>query len=233
MKQDLFSLLHVTNAHSIALCGAGGKTTLLYALAEQARQQNKRVVVTTSTHIIQPEDTNFLHFYKENQFKCTAGQISVVGTPCGNNKITAPESIDTIMQAADIFLYEADGSKRLPVKCHNNTEPVIWFGTDAVICILGLSALGQPAQQVCHRWQLDPLFCNHPDKRLNTDDFIRLALECRQAAGYPHRFSVCLNQCDCDSLKESAAAIAKELAIHGISCTASRFIGDSPEMILL
>lgn len=236
----LFDILRLADAHSIAICGAGGKTTLLYALAEQARQQGKRVVVTTSTHIMQPENTDTLHFYEESTLDsfeniCIPGQISVVGTPCGNKKITgiSPMMVDAAMQSCDIFLYEADGSKRLPVKCHNATEPVIWFGTDAVICVLGLSALGNPAQECCHRWQLDPLFSIYPNKMLDTDDFIRLALECRKAAGYPHTFVLCLNQCDTMELHASAQAITDGLAIHGIPCVASCFCGEAPETTAL
>ncbi|MDO5783537.1 MAG: selenium cofactor biosynthesis protein YqeC [Eubacteriales bacterium] len=235
-----FDTLCLTDAHSIAICGAGGKTTLLYALAEQARQQGKRVLVTTSTHIMQPENTDTLHFYEENTLDsfenvCTSGQISVIGTPCGQKKITgiSPMMVDTAMQSCDIFLYEADGSKCLPIKCHNATEPVIWFGTDAVICVLGLSALGKPAQEICHRWQLDPLFSIYPDKILDTDDLIRLALECRRAAGYPHKFVLCLNQCDTAELRQAAQMIADGLAVHGIPCVASCFCGKAPEIIAL
>lgn len=237
---SLFDTLHLTDAHSIAICGAGGKTTLLYALAEQARQQDKRILVTTSTHIMQPESTETLRFYEENTLDsfeniCTPGQISVIGTPCAHKKITgiSPMMVDTAMQSCDIFLYEADGSKRLPIKCHNTTEPVIWFGTDAVICVLGLSALGKPVHKICHRWQLDPLFSVYPDKILDIDDLIRLALECRKAAGYPHKFILCLNQCDHTDLRQSAQAIADGLAIHGVPCVASCFRGESPEMIAL
>ena len=237
---SLFSTLHLTDAHSIAICGAGGKTTLLYALAEEARQQNKRVIVTTSTHILQPADTDFLHFYAENQLEslesvCISGQISVIGTPCAQNKITgvSPVMVDAAMQACDLFLYEADGSKRLPVKCHNASEPVVWFGTDAAVCVLGLSAYGNRACDCCHRWQLDPLFAAHPDKLLDADDFVRLALECRRAAGYPHRFVVCLNQCDSADLRQCAQEIANALAIHGIACAASCFCGDTPEIAAL
>lgn len=236
----IFDTLLITGAQSIALCGAGGKTTLLYALAENARKQKKSVLITTSTHILQPENTDTLHFYEENQLDCIqsaciSGQISVIGTPCENKKIIGlnPMMVDAAMHAADIFLYEADGSKHLPVKCHNHTEPVIWFGTDAVICVLGLSALGKPAHKICHRWELDPLFSLHPQKLLDADDFIRLALECRQKAGYPHKFVVCLNQCDNAYLRQQAQIIAAGLSIHGIPCAASCFSGEMPEMIAL
>lgn len=236
----LFDALCITDAHSIALCGAGGKTTLLYALAEEARQQNKKVIVTTSTHILQPKNIDILHFYEQDKLNsieaaCIPGQISVIGTPCEQKKITGinPMMVDTAMDAADIFLYEADGSRHLPVKCHSSKEPVIWFGTDAVICVLGLSALGKPAEEVCHRWELDPLFSISPRKLLDTDDCIRLALECRQAAGYPHTFVLCLNQCDNTNLLKQAQKIASGMSLHGVPCAASCFLRKTPEIMAL
>ena len=236
----LSDTLRLTGARSVALCGAGGKTTLLYALAEQARRANRRVLVTTSTHMFQPEENAHLRFVcaqpaPDPASLCLPGQITVVGTPCGQKKITGlmPAQVDAAMQAADLFLYEADGSRRLPVKCHSATEPVIWFGTDAVVGVLGLSALGRPARAVCHRWQLDPLFCAQPDRPLEADDLVRLALECRRAAGYPHRFTVCLNQCDTDEQRRAAEAVAAGLAVHGIACAATCFSGGQPEHIAL
>ncbi len=237
---QLSNALHLTGAHSIAICGAGGKTTLLYALAEEARRENRRVLVTTSTHILRPEQTDVLHVWDAAQVEsfdaiCIPGRIAVIGTPCGQKKMTgiAPMQLDAAMQTADLFLYEADGSRRLPVKCHNATEPVIWFGTHAVVGVLGLSALGKPAREICHRWQLDPLFAARPDKPLDTDDFVRLALECRKSAGYPHRFILCLNQCDTHEQRDVAKEIAAQLAIHGIPCAAAFFLGAYPEMTAL
>ena len=36
----------------IALVGGGGKTTTMYALAREAREAGKTVIVTTTTHIL-------------------------------------------------------------------------------------------------------------------------------------------------------------------------------------
>lgn len=225
---------------SIAICGGGGKTSLLYALAHQMCKQSS-VIVTTSTHILQPQETEQFAFFTPDSPDVFAnakrGMVSVFGipqsiTPTGEKKIIGipPMMVDAAMQAADYFLYEADGSKHLPLKCHNATEPVVWFGTDAVICVLGLSALGKPARQVCHRFELDPLFQAMPDKPIDTDDLVRLALECRNAAGYPHTFRVCFNQCDTDALLHAAQQAADELEIHGIACAASCLTAHSPWM---
>ncbi len=232
--------LRLEGTRTIAVCGAGGKTTLVYALARQVQRSGARALVTTSTHMLQPEQQSDLRFFdaRHTEDICAVlspTYVSVLGTPCAHKKITglSPVNVDDAMRAADLFIYEADGAKRLPLKCHNGTEPVIWFGTDAVVCVLGLSALGQRADTVCHRWQLDPLFAAKPDKRIDTDDFTRLALECRRAAGYPHRFSACLNQCDNAPLHTAAAHIAQQLAIHGIPCATSCFLGGQPEITAL
>ena len=50
---EIAPLLHVTRGVT-ALIGGGGKTMLLYTLAEELRRRGT-VIVTTSTHIRRPE----------------------------------------------------------------------------------------------------------------------------------------------------------------------------------
>ena len=40
--------------HIVSLVGGGGKTTLLYAMADHCARKGWRVLVTTTTHIRQP-----------------------------------------------------------------------------------------------------------------------------------------------------------------------------------
>ena len=40
--------------HIVSLVGGGGKTTLMYAMAAHCARKNWRVLVTTTTHIMQP-----------------------------------------------------------------------------------------------------------------------------------------------------------------------------------
>ena len=44
------------NGHIVSLVGAGGKTTMLYLMAQKAASFGKRVLVTTTTHIMVPPD---------------------------------------------------------------------------------------------------------------------------------------------------------------------------------
>ena len=49
---------------------------------------------------------------------------------------------------------EADGSKGLPIKFPNNSEPVIYGNVDEIIVVCGLHALGKRACDAAHRLEL-------------------------------------------------------------------------------
>ena len=51
----MLDFLEDNKKHTICLVGGGGKTTLLYELAEHFAAQRRKVLVLTSTHILQPE----------------------------------------------------------------------------------------------------------------------------------------------------------------------------------
>ena len=139
----------------IAIVGSGGKTTLIKKLTQQYRLQGKSVFVTTTTHMFIEKDTlltddagTILGALRENGY-------AMAGIPQGEKiKALSKETFDTVCAAADVVLVEADGSKRLPLKFPNGTEPVIPENTDEVIVVCGLNALEQPAKNVCHRLEL-------------------------------------------------------------------------------
>lgn len=129
-----------------AIIGSGGKTSLLYRLADELSHQ--RVIVTTSTHIWKPEHLPYLEHVEEVR----AGQPVCTGTLCENGKLSAPQqSFDTLAALADFVLVEADGSKGRPLKAHEPQEPVLPKHTNQVIAVLGLSGLGQRIFEAAHR----------------------------------------------------------------------------------
>ncbi len=131
-----------------AIIGGGGKTTLLYRLAQELSAGHS-VIVATSTHIFPPE-----------HIPCVlrTGRVSgllCVGTPCENGKLTAPEqSFEELAQLADYVLIEADGSARRPLKAHDTHEPVIPANANQVICVVGASGIGKAVEEAVHRPQL-------------------------------------------------------------------------------
>ena len=139
----------------IAIVGSGGKTTLIKKLAARYRGAGKTVLVTTTTHMFIEADTllpddagTILAALRENGY-------AMAGIPQGEKiKALSQETFDTVCAAADVVLVEADGSKHLPLKFPNTTEPVIPEHTDEIIVVCGLNAMGQPAKAVCLRLEL-------------------------------------------------------------------------------
>lgn len=150
----LLDKLELRTARVISIIGSGGKTTLLYGLAQEFARLGKRVAVTTTTHILCPDEAD-LPVFTNGLPLLVPGRIAVVGTPAGE-KLSCPSSalLDQLARSADVLLIEADGSRRLPVKFPRPGEPVIIPQTDRVLLVAGLSALGRPAHEICHRWEL-------------------------------------------------------------------------------
>ena len=139
----------------VAVVGSGGKTTLIKKLAEKYRAEGKTVLVTTTTHMFIEEDTlltddadTILRALREKGY-------AMAGIPAGK-KIGAlsPEIFQTVCAYSDVVLVEADGSKHMPLKFPNATEPVIPENTDEIIVVWGPHGLGRPAREVCHRLEL-------------------------------------------------------------------------------
>lgn len=138
-----------------AIVGSGGKTTLLKKLAEQYRSQGKTVFVTTTTHMFIEEDT-LLTDDADAIIQALKGNGYVMaGVPEGIKiKALPEETYAAVCAHADVVLVEADGSKGLPLKFPNGTEPVIPENAEEIYVVCGLNALGQRAKDVCHRLEL-------------------------------------------------------------------------------
>lgn len=158
----------------IAFVGAGGKTSLLKETAARYRAMGKRVFVTTTTHMLQEEDTlltddaqQILGVLKETGY--------VMAGIAEGIKIRAlsKETYEAVCAHADVVLVEADGSKHMPLKFPNSTEPIIPENADEIQVVCGLHALGQKAKDVCHRLELVKQCLGIGDDTVITPDHIR------------------------------------------------------------
>ena len=139
----------------IAVVGSGGKTTLIKNLAEQYRREGKAVLVTTTTHMFIEPDTLLTDDPAVILQALQKTGYAMAGIPAGEKiKALSQETFAAVSAASDVVLVEADGSKHMPLKYPNATEPVIPENTDEIIVVCGLNAIGQPAKAVCHRLEL-------------------------------------------------------------------------------
>ena len=146
--KELRELLGVTRGVT-AVIGSGGKTSLLYRLAEELRPCGT-VLLATTTHIMRPPQYPFAETATQLRAALAAEGAACAGSYTPEGKLTAP-AFDGWEQAADFVLVEADGSKRLPAKAHEAWEPVLPPQRRRTICVLGASAFGQPIRQAAHR----------------------------------------------------------------------------------
>ena len=135
-----------------SITGSGGKTTLMYVLAEELMTESS-VILCTSTHIIIPKQYELVTGGEEELAEALLKQRAVcVGTAAQNGKITASQiPFERLGKMADYVLVEADGAKGLPLKAHASYEPVIPKLSRRVIEVVGVDGLGGIVKEVCHR----------------------------------------------------------------------------------
>lgn len=140
----------------IAVAGSGGKTTRIHKLAEKYRGEGKKVLVTTTTHMLLEEGCDLSGDASSICKKLTEEGYCMAGLPAEEGKIKElPDEVyEKVCEYADVVLVEADGSKGLPVKYPAAYEPVIPQNADEIQIVTGLSAIGKPLKEVSHRKEL-------------------------------------------------------------------------------
>lgn len=147
---DVNSAVNLKKGSITSITGAGGKTSLMFALAEELRKEAK-VLVTTTTKIYVPEkqqcDCIAIGENEFNRIKCNKDKgIYVYGSSVNEeNKLSgiSCELLEEQRQYFDYILVEADGAKRKPIKGWNDAEPVISRKTEKTIGVLSIEVIGK------------------------------------------------------------------------------------------
>lgn len=136
------------------IVGGGGKTTLMYRMAEELHKRGS-VIICTSTKIMVPEHLPVLTYAGEDAVKEALAEHGMicVGEVAGERKLRCPArlSFQRLADLADYVLVEADGAKCLPLKAHEPFEPVIPEGSGKTVYVIGIDGIGKPLNMVCHR----------------------------------------------------------------------------------
>ena len=159
-----------------AFVGSGGKTGTIFKQAAAYREEGKRVLVTTSTQmgaregtIIGDDALNIIAALERDGFVLAGTQANREGKIAALSEAVFREAA----VHADIVLVEADGSRQHPLKFPAAHEPVIPEGTDEIVVICGLSAIGKPAKDVCHRLELVKAAIGIEDDTIITKEHVR------------------------------------------------------------
>lgn len=142
----------------ITIVGAGGKTSLMYALAREMQGLGKKVVTTTTTKIYPPEPHQspaLVLLRDDPDLETLPCLLDRVGSVTVGQSILQSGKLEGITDAtfqrcltyADWILVEGDGASGQPVKAPEPWEPVIPAFTDIVIPVVGLDCVGRPASE--------------------------------------------------------------------------------------
>jgi probable selenium-dependent hydroxylase accessory protein YqeC len=166
--EGLSRALALGEKEHVALVGGGGKTTLLFKMAQVLRRAGKRVLLTTTTKLwlrqalqssvlilTQSEPSWRKKLFEALQVR---GDVMLADSLLDLGKVQGidPGLADELYLQASIdhMLVEADGSAGRPVKAHATHEPVIPVSATVVVALVGLDALNQPlGPEIVFRWE--------------------------------------------------------------------------------
>lgn len=214
----------MNHAKLVAVIGAGGKTTTLARLAGLHRTEH--VLLTTTTHIFPfapPVCDRLCLAPSEQELAQALAQPGVVcaGVPAKNGKLTGLSDavLQVAAQCADWIFYEADGAKRLPLKLHADTEPVILPDTMRCFVVAGLSAWGKPIGEVVHRYHLREDWAAQPGRLVDGAVIADCVRDAVRACGLPReRLTILLNQADVLKNRQVVQPVVAALSAEGLRC---------------
>jgi probable selenium-dependent hydroxylase accessory protein YqeC len=134
--------------HIVGLCGSGGKTSLLEAIAGVWREDGFSVVATTTTRT-EPVASFAAAPAGGPGFVYRHGGVRGDGKWSG----LAPEAVDTLEdeRPGSLVIVEVDGAAKLPCKYYRAGEPVWPARTSLAIVVMGIGSVGERAGAVVHR----------------------------------------------------------------------------------
>lgn len=152
----LLDALNLSKTSVVSLVGGGGKTTTMFALGREAKEQGLKPVLTTTTRIYCPTDQGLAIVVTRNSQALVSGvrdkladfPTVVAGAELAwRNKLVGldPKQIQDLLDAgADVVIVEADGAARKPFKAPADHEPVIPEASTVVVPVVGIDCLDNP-----------------------------------------------------------------------------------------
>lgn len=159
--RDLSGALGLSASRVISICGAGGKTSLLFALAAEFAARGERVWLTTTTKLGADQVSQRWPGRQAGDadaiaaLACSATQplltYRTLDRTLGKAIGYEPGFVDHVAAQRWFgrILIEADGAAHRPLKAPAAHEPVIPSCTDAVVMVAGASGLGEPLDERC------------------------------------------------------------------------------------
>jgi molybdenum cofactor cytidylyltransferase len=142
----------------VSIVGAGGKSTILFALGRDLTAAGARVILTTTTRVGADQPSEPICWSADVADVAAAFLVGppvfvAAGRAPGKIVGPSPEAIDRLFAgtAPAYVVVEADGAHRMAIKAPADHEPVIPSASTTVIVVASLAAIGHPISEVAHR----------------------------------------------------------------------------------
>jgi len=230
---DILEALGLGEKEHLALVGAGGKTSLLFALA--GRLLNKKVIISATTKIHYDEASSFKKpictlqepDWKKRLESCLKweNQAVLISEMMDTGKVKGISSslADELFceKGIDYLVLEADGAAGRPVKAPAAKEPVIPFSVTKVVAVMGLDVINQPfhRENVFRQKEFRKITGIKPGEKIVPERLLSLFIDPRGLFKNTPPFSqkiVFLNRMDLLADKRQAFVLADLIAREGV-----------------
>lgn len=234
MSLSLAESIGIKKHSMVSIVGAGGKTSLMYQLANELSQKGFSCLITSSTKIFHPSVEGRtgidIKIGKPEELISTRLPKNSIITVAGSendfkeSKIIGflPEQLDHINERKvfDFIFVEADGAKGKSIKAPASHEPVIPNSSHTVVGVIGLSCLGKPLNsKYVHRPELLSAICGQRlEEKISEDTIVKLVRSSKglfKGASDQMVKTLVLNQLEGDGLLNRGVSIADEILTAG------------------
>ena len=155
--EGLTTALGLRATEHVGIVGAGGKTSLMFSLAEELRMKGCRVVTATTTKVWYKEARRFprviISKLDSDWCKTVRTELKTYGHVFVGHGVLETGKLEGITpglaekiyhdSGVDYLVLEADGAAGLLVKAPASHEPVIPSSVTLVVAMMGLDAVGK------------------------------------------------------------------------------------------
>ena len=153
----MYKQFNIKKGDVITITGSGGKTSLMFTLANELSTLGK-VLVTTTTKIYVPQNSLFEELLLSDfTFKGSNKNIFVAGKKIIDNKLQglSYEEINRLKNDFDFVLIEGDGAKEKLLKEWSEFEPCIPNFSNKIIGVVNMDILNNKlTNENVHRFEL-------------------------------------------------------------------------------
>jgi probable selenium-dependent hydroxylase accessory protein YqeC len=231
---QLAESLDLRRGEMTALIGAGGKTTVMFRLAKELRDQGRKVLVTTTTKIFKPTKPHVDRLFlieDIDEFLDASAQIDPPVTVGAGHAVNEEGKLlglpvaflDRLDQAAkyDAILIEADGAASRLFKIPSETEPVIPSRCRLTIWLMAIKVLGKSLDpERVHRAERVAQLVGGMPGALMTEELVLNLVKhpagCLKGIPSTSRKVALINQSESQAEIEAARSLGKKLLDCGL-----------------